>query len=483
MFMTAKTAKRKGMDRRDFLRGAGVLAGSAGVLAATGQVAAENTATSCHTPNCDYDVVVIGGGFAGVTAARDSRENGYKTLLLEARNRLGGRTFSSEFEGHQIELGGTWIHWTQPFVWAEKERYDLPVVETPGAVPDRMIMRNRGKTINLTQEHVHSVVGAFQAFTADARELLPRPYDTRYRWGRVLEADKLSAKDRLDQMQGLTPLQRAVLDSLCAASAHSRVEDWSYAEVIRWTALAGYNDFQLYLDAVARFKLKDGTIALINAMLDDGRPEVRLSAVVQKVEDLGERVRLVLRGGEEIIAGSVICTVPMNVLPGIDFVPALPKQLREAAAEGHTGAGVKLYIKVRGRQGNIYAMGEEGHPVSTLFTYKEAQDHTLMVGFGIDSQAIDFYDEEEVQRVLRDYLPTAQVQGCVAYDWLLDPYSKGTYASYKPGWMEKYYDYFQQDSGRILFASGDHGDGWRGFIDGAISAGAKAAVRANTVLA
>jgi NADPH-dependent 2,4-dienoyl-CoA reductase/sulfur reductase-like enzyme len=39
-----------------------------------------------------YDVVVIGGGFAGVTAARDLRRRGYRVLILEARDRLGGRT-------------------------------------------------------------------------------------------------------------------------------------------------------------------------------------------------------------------------------------------------------------------------------------------------------------------------------------------------------------------------------------------------------
>ena len=44
-----------------------------------------------------YDVVVIGGGFAGATAARDLTEQGNRVLLLEARDRLGGRTWSSKF--------------------------------------------------------------------------------------------------------------------------------------------------------------------------------------------------------------------------------------------------------------------------------------------------------------------------------------------------------------------------------------------------
>ena len=94
----------KGVSRRGFLRGAGagaVVVAGAGVMA--NAMGAEQK--GCKTAGCDYDVVVIGGGFAGVTAARDCRKNGYKTLVLEARNRLGGRTFSTEFAGHKVELG------------------------------------------------------------------------------------------------------------------------------------------------------------------------------------------------------------------------------------------------------------------------------------------------------------------------------------------------------------------------------------------
>ena len=69
-----------------------------------------------------------------------------------------------------------------------------------------------------------------------------------------------------------------------------------------------------------------------------------------------------------------------------------------------------------------------------------------------------------------------------AYDWNSAPYSKGTWASYRPDWIEKYYAEFQQTQGRIFFGSGDHGEGWRGTIDGAIGAGIRAAQRVKTLL-
>ena len=144
----------KGVSRRGFLRGAGagaVVVAGAGVMA--NAMGAEQK--GCKTAGCDYDVVVIGGGFAGVTAARDCRKNGYKTLVLEARNRLGGRTFSTEFAGHKVELGGTWIHWTQPFVWAETQRYGLKVIESPERAEsslETMVILAEGKRTQLAGE-------------------------------------------------------------------------------------------------------------------------------------------------------------------------------------------------------------------------------------------------------------------------------------------------------------------------------------------
>ena len=79
------------------------------------------------------DVVVVGGGFAGVTAARELRKAGRSVVLVEARDRLGGRTWTSQFAGMPVEMGGTWVHWHQPHVFAELRRYGLSLSESPRA--------------------------------------------------------------------------------------------------------------------------------------------------------------------------------------------------------------------------------------------------------------------------------------------------------------------------------------------------------------
>jgi monoamine oxidase len=69
-----------------------------------------------------HDVIVIGGGFAGVTAAREAALRGRSVLLLEARDRLGGRTWNASWAGTSIEYGGAWVHWHQPHTWSEITR-------------------------------------------------------------------------------------------------------------------------------------------------------------------------------------------------------------------------------------------------------------------------------------------------------------------------------------------------------------------------
>lgn len=56
-------------------------------------------------PARDYDVIVLGGGFCGLSAARGCRRAGLRTVILETRNRLGGRTFTADFNGRPTEIG------------------------------------------------------------------------------------------------------------------------------------------------------------------------------------------------------------------------------------------------------------------------------------------------------------------------------------------------------------------------------------------
>jgi monoamine oxidase len=65
-----------------------------------------------------FDAVVVGGGYAGLAAARKLTEEGCSTVLLEARDRVGGRTHTVEEAGAQVDLGGQWIGPGQDHIYA-----------------------------------------------------------------------------------------------------------------------------------------------------------------------------------------------------------------------------------------------------------------------------------------------------------------------------------------------------------------------------
>src|SRR2546421_13104830 len=79
----------------------------------------------------DADVVVIGAGFAGLVAARELGRAGLGVLVLEARDRVGGRTWTDRRLGHDLELGGTWGHWVQPHTWAEMTPDGREITRSP----------------------------------------------------------------------------------------------------------------------------------------------------------------------------------------------------------------------------------------------------------------------------------------------------------------------------------------------------------------
>lgn len=240
----------------------------------------------------DYDVIIIGGGFAGVTAAREAHRAGLGCVILDARDRLGGRTWYADVAGHKMELGGTWIHWIQPHVWAETTRYGLAVTESTGlADPKHCVWFTGGqRKTGPTEELMGLLVDGAARFCHDAQQVLPRPYDPLFAEG-ITDLDRLSVQDRLDAL-GLSAEQRDVLSGFWASACHAPCAEAGLMTMLRWWAL-GQRDFDLMLDAMAHYKLRDGTRGLLEAMLGDAGAEVRLSTPVGRVEQEADRKSVV----------------------------------------------------------------------------------------------------------------------------------------------------------------------------------------------
>lgn len=479
--MTDRSAP--GINRRQLLRGLGggalLTAGAAG--AAHGTAGDMANASAAHDAGAQppkpgpCDVIVIGGGFAGVTAARDLSMAGLQTLLLEARSRLGGRTFTSKFAHHDVDLGGTWIGLEQPFVWSERLRYGLDIVESAQfTAAERAIYLAGGKQHATTPEQFGKYFASgVSKYLAPAAQVFPRPFDP-FHSDAYLRYDKLSAAEALEQLRLPQP-EHDIVSGLASINGHTFARDIGYLDQLKWYALGAFDPMRLF-ENCARYRLAGGTRSLLDAMARDIRGEVRTGAPVAAVVKEGDRYSVTTATGESFVARAVIVAVPLNTLVNIRFEPGISPAKIAASRERITGSGIKFYAHLKNRHPVFSAQGPDQVPLTFLWTEYIDADSQIAVGFGPSPELLDIHDQEAVQRAVNVYLPDAEVIESVGYDWNLDPYSSSTWCMYRPMFFTRYLRELQQPEGNLYFAGSDIASGWRGFIDGAIETGARSAV-------
>ena len=169
----------------------------------------------------DADVIVIGAGLAGLTAARDLHEAGRRVVVLEARDRLGGRTWTGTLPGTdvQVEWGGTWIHpGSPPAADAAIERYGLG--KEPSLRPASFAWSVDG--------HLHVGPDALTRMAAAADEIEGRTASIRERLERLGADGDLSSLADLDVSiaawlgsQALSPEAEAAVLSYAGAMSGS----------------------------------------------------------------------------------------------------------------------------------------------------------------------------------------------------------------------------------------------------------------------
>ncbi|MHB0842020.1 flavin monoamine oxidase family protein [Stutzerimonas nitrititolerans] len=470
---------KDGVSRRKFLGGAVIgAAAAAGVgsqilsLSATAQGADKERVGPLQS-NVDYDAVVIGGGFAGVTAARELSRSGLKTLVLEGRSRLGGRTFTSKLDGEKVELGGTWVHWTQPNVWTEVMHYGLEIEETVGlASPETVIWVTDNQVKRAPAAEAFEIFGAAcTEYYKEAHNIYPRPFDPFFAKKALQEMDGLSASEYLNKLS-LTREQKDMMDSWLSGNGHNYPETIAYSEIMRWFALSNFNMPTMF-DSIARYKIKSGTVSLLEAMVAESDMEVQLSTPVLKVKQDSHRVLITTEEGT-IAASAVVMAVPLNTMGDVEYSPRLSDAKSEIASQGHAGKGVKGYIRIKQDVGNVMTYAPARNdvtPFTSVFTDHVGENGTLLIAFSADPKLVDINDSKAVEKALHPLLPGVEVTSSYGYDWNLDPFSKGTWCTYRPGQTTRYLTELQKREGRLFFAGSDMANGWRGFIDGAIESG------------
>ncbi|KAH8678446.1 hypothetical protein BX600DRAFT_532349 [Xylariales sp. PMI_506] len=443
-------------------------------------------------PDSPYDVVVIGGGYTGLTAARDAAVAGLRVLLLEARDRIGGRSWSSNIGGYPFEMGGTWVHWAQPHVWREISRYDLRTALESSFDFSRGVNHFRFNTAagSVTMSHDDEdrvVASGLSKFVnvdgAYGRKVLPQPHSTVHS-PELKQFDTMSAQDRIGQIANdLTPDERSTLESFILLCSGGQLETMSFMEFLHWWALCGYT-YQGYLDMLITYKFREGqsTFArkFFQEALSTGRLSYSFNTPIAKVKQHSSGVvEITSRDGKCFTATRVICTIPLNVLSTITFEPTLEQSKAKAIGIGHVNQCVKVHAEISNKEMRswsgityphnklMYAIGDGTTP----------SGNTHIVCFGAAHNHIQA--EENIQETLAAVEgldpEIKDIQRLVFHNWSKDEFAKGAWFFSPPGLLSNHLDAMRARHGNVLFANSDWAAGWRSFIDGAIEEGTRAA--------
>lgn len=423
------------------------------------------------TNNIETDVLVIGGGFAGVTAARELGERGVRVTLLEARDRLGGRTWyeKNHIEGFDVEIGGGWLGLAEVFAMAEVNRYNIPLLhgEEDEGAPKYLLWRSengvRNSTLPVPFEQLVDLERAIFAMDTAAATVKDNAFAD--------DADMSELADLdvpLPEFFAELNLPAETTGALAGWWGGLTSADWSNMSALLMARLISQSGgtFMGYANTIMLGpRFKNGTGELINAIINDSKADVVLNAPVKSITGKDDGVTVETADGS-YSAKRVVCTVPIHTLDQIKFDPPLPAEKLRGIEVGHSGKGYKLWAVAKNVSGGVFSIGSPG-PFHHLFTVDERDDLALLVAFGHGDRN-EAATKQQVTKLLQEYLPEIEVVASDVYDWARDEYAKGTWAVFPAGYTTEHEQVMRRPHGHIYFAGADVSEVRPGYIDGAI---------------
>ncbi len=443
----------------------------------------------------DTQVVVVGAGLAGLAAARTLDRSGVQVIVLEARDRVGGRTEGAHTaDGTPVELGGQWLGPTQTRIYALVDELGLETFPTYN-----------------TGQHVVQLGGS-RSRMASHRGAVPKlnPF--------VL-ADLFQGMTRFKRLADRVPLDQPWTAPGAKALDNQTFETWILRNLRTRTAR---NYFRVATEAVfsaessnlsalhALFyahsgtdlegllstdggaqqdRIVDGSIRISEVIAEALGEGVRLNSPVRRIEQRGGRVSVTVRGGETFTADRAIVAIPPTLAGRVEYDPILPPWRDQLTQRLPAGSVIKLcavYDEPFWRHDGLtgQAASDQGPVKVTFDNSPPAGRPGVLMGF------MEAGDGRAAAHLARDDRRAAALACFVRYfgpsaanpreyierDWMAEEFSRGCYgAHFTPGVWSDYGPALTEPVGLLHWAGAECSPVWNGYMEGAVRSGEQTA--------
>lgn len=427
-----------------------------------------------NTEHKSTDVIIVGGGFAGVTAGRELSTIGLDSIILEGRDRLAGRTWTKQDNniGLPIEMGGTWVHWAMPYVWSEIHRYELPLYITPFAEEAYWKTRH-GVSSGTADDLVELLDDGMNQVLSQALEAFPYPHEPFPLTELVQELDAKTVDEVIQELD-VSDEEKDVLNGMWALHFNSDAARGGFTTALRWGALAN-QDWKYLAEITERYKFVNGTQELLNAIHGESKSETYLKSPVASIDENADGVVVTTRDGRRFTAKHVIVTTPINALKNIEFNGPFNPAALDIAQDGQASNGLKVWMRVRGQHKPFHCLGTSQDILHWIQYENDLEGDSVLVAFAPDASRIDGNNIEEVTAALHAYRPDLEVLAVDSHDWVTDEYAQQTWTMFRPSQLTTDAQTLLTTHSRTWLAGADYAHGWTSFIDGAIESGMRTA--------
>ena len=487
------------VTRRRLLAGAAAAA-AAGAAPVTPADAARKRRRRRRTPRRHADVIVVGAGFAGLTAAREIARAGRSVIVLEARDRVGGRTLNHQLGGGEVvEIGGQWVGPTQDRLAALADALEVRTFRVYNE-GDAVLVYKGNRSTFATRGPLGPIPpvpdGLADAATAIAKlNEMAGQVDVQAPWRaeRALEWDGQTF-ETWKQDNTTTEGGRYLIDLGFSSVFAAEPRDVSLLYSLFYIASAGNPQNRGTFDR------------LINT--EGGAQESRFAGGAQLIalraaEQLGRRVvldnpvrRISVGKGVRVTtdkagytAHRVIVAAPPALLGKIDFRPDLPPlraQLHQRMPMGTVIKCLAIYDEPFWRRDGLAGYANlDTDPVRLTYDNSPPDGSPgILLGFIEGDAARRWITRPEAERRagVLDCFAAAfgdrarNARGYVERSWAGETWSGGCYEGFMPpGVMTGYGPVLREPVGRIHWAGTETSDYWTGYLDGAVRSGERAA--------